>query len=411
MILPTRIILVTRPATNPSIDAGADAAWMARALRLARCGWQTTHPNPRVGCVLVRAGEVIGEGWHHRAGEPHAEVLALRQATAATPDGARGAVAYVTLEPCCHHGRTPPCTQALITSGVARVVTAMTDPNPRVAGGGHEALRAAGLEVRTGVLEAEALALNAGFVQRMRTGRPRLRLKWGASLDGRTALADGRSQWITGVAARRDVQRQRAAASVVLSSAQTVLADGARLNVRLSAAELGSEAPVRQPVRVVLDTHLRLPPSGPWFEVDAPLWLIHGAGLADSGPMARRARALQQAGAELLAVPLVGGKDSLGRLDLGEMLAQLAAREVNEVWAEAGATLGGALLAGGWVDELLVYLAPRMLGHAARPLAVLDTPPGALAERSGWQFVDSRFVGEDLRLTLRPAATPGVTDV
>ncbi len=238
---------------------GADRGYMARAMRLAELGRYTTDPNPRVGCVLVRDGVVVGEGWHRRAGEPHAERLALTQAG----EAARGATAYVTLEPCCHHGRTPPCTDALIAAGVARVVCAMMDPNPLVAGKGLARLRAAGIEVRSGVLESEARALNPGFVKRMEQGRPYVRCKLAASLDGRTAMASGESKWISSEAARRDVQRLRAGSSAILTGVATVLADDASLNVRLGPADLpGMEPgePVRQPLRVVVDSRWRMPP-------------------------------------------------------------------------------------------------------------------------------------------------------
>lgn len=364
-----------------------DIRYMARALELARKGIYTTHPNPRVGCVIARDSEVVGEGFHARAGEPHAEVHALRIAG----DKAKGATAYVTLEPCCHHGRTGPCSNALIEAGVARVVSAMQDPNPRVAGGGHGLLRAAGVEIETGVLEAEARALNEGFIKRMTTGRPFVRLKWGASLDGRTALANGASQWITGPEARRDVQFGRARASAILSSAETVLADGARLNVRLTADELGIDGPVRQPVRVILDRELRLTPDLPIFDGQGEIWIY-----TTSRDAPRRA-ALEGVGAKVLDAHLADGG-----LDLPAILEDLARREINEVWGEAGARLGGALLAEGLVDELILYVAPMLLGHDARPLAVLPELE-RLDQARRWQWQDVRRVGGDLRLILRPA--------
>ncbi|MEW5973361.1 MAG: bifunctional diaminohydroxyphosphoribosylaminopyrimidine deaminase/5-amino-6-(5-phosphoribosylamino)uracil reductase RibD [Pseudomonadota bacterium] len=364
-----------------------DVRHMARALELARRGLYTTHPNPRVGCVIVRDGEVVGEGFHARAGEPHAEVHALRMAG----ERARGATAYVTLEPCCHHGRTPPCSSALIEAGVARVVMAMRDPNPRVAGGGEAMLRAAGIEVLSGVLEDEARALNQGFIQRMTRGRPFVRLKWGASLDGRTALANGASQWITGPEARRDVQFQRARASAILSSAETVLADRARLNVRLSAEELGIEGPVRQPVRVILDRGLRLSPDQSILDGAGEVWVY------TASTDAARHAALEVAGARVLEAP-----PTAGGLDLAWILADLARREISELWVEAGARLGGAFLADGLVDELVVYLAPLLLGHDARPLALLPGL-GSLDQAARWRWQDVRRVGGDLRLTLSPA--------
>ncbi|MFZ5580042.1 MAG: bifunctional diaminohydroxyphosphoribosylaminopyrimidine deaminase/5-amino-6-(5-phosphoribosylamino)uracil reductase RibD [Pseudomonadota bacterium] len=368
-----------------------DVRFMARALELARRGLYTAHPNPRVGCVIVRDGAIIGEGFHARAGEPHAEVHALRMAGVRDERGARGATVYVTLEPCCHHGRTGPCSNALIDAGVARVVSAMQDPNPRVAGGGHGLLRAAGIEVETGLLEAEARELNMGFITRMVSGRPLVRLKWGASLDGRTALANGASQWITGPEARRDVQFWRARSSAVLSSAATVLADAARLSVRLGAEGLGIEGAVRQPVRVVLDRTLRLTPDVPLIDGQGEIWVYTAS--ADTG----RRLALEQAGVSVLDAP-----ECASGLDLGFVLDDLARREVNEVLVEAGPRLGGALLAGGYVEALLVYVAPMLLGDHARPLAVLPRLE-ELDQARRWHWRDVRRVGEDLRLILSPA--------
>ncbi|MDD3610070.1 MAG: bifunctional diaminohydroxyphosphoribosylaminopyrimidine deaminase/5-amino-6-(5-phosphoribosylamino)uracil reductase RibD [Halothiobacillaceae bacterium] len=364
-----------------------DIHHMARALQLAHHGLYTTDPNPRVGCIIVRDGVVVGEGFHARAGEPHAEVHALN----AAGERSRGATAYVTLEPCSHHGRTPPCAPRLAAAGVTRVVTAMEDPNPKVAGRGHALLREAGVEVLTGVLEAEAQALNEGFVKRMRTGRPLVRVKLGASLDARTALADGASQWITGPAARADVQRLRARSSLVLSSARTVREDGARLDVRLSAADLGGEDPVRQPVRLVLDREGRLGPDLPLFDSPAPVWVAVDAALEESV----RAR-LAGTAAQVLALPVTGG-----RFDLPALLDALGAREINELLVEAGPRLAGAFLAAQLVDELVLYVAPTLLGDAARPLAVLPGP-AQLAQRLNWRWADVRQVGDDLRLTLRP---------
>ncbi|HNF66075.1 MAG TPA: bifunctional diaminohydroxyphosphoribosylaminopyrimidine deaminase/5-amino-6-(5-phosphoribosylamino)uracil reductase RibD [Plasticicumulans sp.] len=363
---------------------------MARALALAARGLNTTSPNPRVGCVLVAPdGEVIGEGWHERAGEPHAEVHALR----AAGGRARGATAYVTLEPCSHHGRTPPCADALIEAGVARVVAAMADPNPQVAGRGLARLRAAGIAVECGLLEAEAQALNAGFVRRMTRARPWLRLKLAASLDARTALASGESQWITGEAARADVQRLRARACAVLTGSGTVLADDPGLDVRLPGTQ-------RQPLRVVLDTGLRTP-------LAARLIGRPGRTLIVCGPQAgvAEAAALAAYGVDIERVPVQGGG-----LDLDAVLASLAARGCNEVHAECGARLAGALLAAGRVDELVVYLAPLLLGDAARGLARL---PGLerMEQRLEFDWTDVRSVGRDLRLTLAPRgpAAPAVS--
>jgi diaminohydroxyphosphoribosylaminopyrimidine deaminase/5-amino-6-(5-phosphoribosylamino)uracil reductase len=361
-----------------------DAAHMARALELARRGLWTTDPNPRVGCVLVNDGRVIGEGWHERAGGPHAEAMAL----AAAGPLARGATAYVTLEPCCHHGRTPPCADALIAAGVARVVYAMQDPNPRVAGGGAARLAAAGIAVEGGLLEHDARELNPGFVARMTRGRPWVTVKLAASLDGGTALPGGESRWITGEAAREDVQRLRARSSAVMTGSGTVIADDPRLDVRLEGAG-------RQPLRVVLDSRLRTPPTA---RILAPPGqaLILCTALDES-----RAAALRAAGAEVQALP-----GAAGSVDLTAALELLAAREVNELLVECGAGLAGALLAAGRVDELMLYLAPTLLGRGARRLADLEAP-ASMAERLRFAIVGKQDVGGDLLLRLRPSGERG----
>ena len=364
-----------------------DHRHMARALALAARGLYSTDPNPRVGCVLVRDGEVVGEGWHGRAGEPHAEVFALRAAGAR----ARGATVYVTLEPCCHHGRTPPCSDALIAAGVARVVCAMTDPNPRVAGQGLAQLAAAGSAVETGVLAPDAAALNPGFISRMQRGRPWLRLKMAMSLDGRTALANGASQWITGEAARRDVQRWRARSAAIMTGIDTVLADDPLLNVRLPAAEWaqhGSGA-VRQPLRVVLDSRLRLPTTARLLTVPGEILVFTCA----ANPAA--SAALQATGARTTAVS--AGK---GGVDLGAVLTTLGAKGINELWVEAGPRLGGALTEQGWVDELVLYMAPKLLGDGARGLFRLPEWQ-ALAECIDVRITDMRAVGADWRIMAR----------
>lgn len=358
-----------------------DRLAMARALALAARGLETTHPNPRVGCVVAREHRILSEGWHAFAGEPHAEVLALR----AAGDSARGATVYVTLEPCSHHGRTPPCVDALIKARVARVVFAMHDPDPRVDGKGEAALRGAGMSVDSGLMEADALELNAGFVTRIRRGRPWVRVKLGASLDGRTALANGESRWITGEAARNDVQRWRARSSAVLTGIGTALADDPRLDVRVPADVR------RQPLRVVLDSQLRLPPDarvlGPPGEA-----LV----LTSSGDEARR-NALVARGARLERI-------AGDRLDLNEVVRVLAQLEVNELLVEAGPTLTGAFIAADLVDELIVYLAPTFLGPQARPLALLPEL-AHLQDRRRFEIVESQMIGVDLRLRLRPCAT------
>jgi diaminohydroxyphosphoribosylaminopyrimidine deaminase/5-amino-6-(5-phosphoribosylamino)uracil reductase len=367
---------------------------MARAIALARRGLYTTDPNPRVGCVLVRDGEIVGEGYHRRAGEPHAE----RNAIQAAGERARGSTAYVTLEPCCHYGRTPPCTDGLLEAGVARVVVAMEDPNPMVRGKGLARLRAAGIDVRTGVLEADARALNPGFEQRMRGGLPYVRCKLAASLDGRTAMASGESKWITSADARRDVHRLRARSSAVVTGIGTVLADDPHMNVRLSPDEFPALWPdelPRQPLRVVVDSRLRMP-------LDARMLSLPGATLiatCEDNPKAiARANAV---GAEVRVFP----PDSAGRVDLHLLLCYLAEREINEVLIEAGPTLAGAAMDLDIVDELVLYLAPHLMGDAARGLFRL---PGIeeMAQRLGLVFEGTRRVGPDLRLVLRRTEGP-----
>jgi diaminohydroxyphosphoribosylaminopyrimidine deaminase/5-amino-6-(5-phosphoribosylamino)uracil reductase len=352
-----------------------DHQHMAHALRLAERAAYTARPNPMVGCVIARDEVVVGEGWHQRTGGPHAEVFALRQAGAQ----ARGATAYVTLEPCAHHGRTPPCALALIEAGVARVVAAMRDPFPKVDGGGFVLLREAGIEVAEGLMAAQARELNRGFLSRIERGRPWVRVKLAASLDGRTAMADGRSKWITGAAAREDVQHWRARAGAILTGAATVLADDPMLTVRLADTE------VLPPLRVVLDARLRSLECARVREGGAPTLYVHDA--AVSPPDA--------ADAEFACVP-----SHDGRLDLGAVLALLAERGVNEVHTEAGATLAGALLAGGWVDELLLYQAPTLLGEHGRPL-LSGLGIHAMEQQRRLRVVDQRHLGADLRLLLR----------
>lgn len=356
----------------------ADAGYMARALRLAEKGLYTTSPNPRVGCVLVKEGRVVGEGWHEYAGGPHAEVVALR----AAGEEARGATAYVTLEPCCHHGRTPPCSEALLAAGVARVVAAMEDPNPRVAGGGLARLRAAGVAVAGGLLATEAERLNPGFVKRMRRGLPFVRCKMAMSLDGRTAMASGESRWVTAPPARADVQRLRARSCAIVTGIGTVLADDPALTVRLDGAR-------RQPLRVVLDPRLRTPPGARLLREPGATLIV--AALAEPSAV----EALRAAGAEVILLP-----DGAGRIDLPALLAELARREVNELLVEAGATLGGAFLSAGLLDELVLYFAPKLLGDGARGLFHL---PGLerMADAVELEIADLRAVGRDWRVTAR----------
>ncbi|MEA3278552.1 MAG: bifunctional diaminohydroxyphosphoribosylaminopyrimidine deaminase/5-amino-6-(5-phosphoribosylamino)uracil reductase RibD [Pseudomonadota bacterium] len=364
---------------------------MARAVRLARLGLYTTEPNPRVGCVLVRGGEIVGEGFHRRAGLPHAERIAL----AAAGERARGATAHVTLEPCCHQGKTPPCTEGLLEAGVSRVVAAMRDPNPLVAGKGLEILHARGLEVQVGVLEAQARDLNPGFIKRMESGLPYVRCKLAASLDGRTAMASGESKWITSDAARRDVQLLRARSSAIVTGVGTLLADDPSMNVRLPPRDLPGVEPndaVRQPLRVVVDTGLRT-------LADARMLSLPGRTLiacVDQDPV--HAVRLESAGALVYV-----GAENEGRVDLESLFRHLAREEINEILVEAGPTLAGAVLTAGLVDELVIYLAPHLMGDGARGLFSL---PGLerMKDRVELKITDLRMVGPDLRVTAQPAA-------
>ncbi|MFA7667090.1 MAG: bifunctional diaminohydroxyphosphoribosylaminopyrimidine deaminase/5-amino-6-(5-phosphoribosylamino)uracil reductase RibD [Burkholderiaceae bacterium] len=362
----------------------ADHQYMSRALELAARGLWTTSPNPRVGCVIVRNQRVVAEAWHRRAGEPHAEVLALAQADG----GARGATVYLTLEPCSHHGRTPPCVEALLEARVGRVVVAMEDPNPLVAGRGLARLREAGIDVRCGLLEQDASELNIGFVSRMTRQRPWVRMKLAASLDGRTALPDGASQWITGPAARDDGHAWRARACAVLTGIGTVRDDDPQLTVRAVETE-------RQPLRVLVDSGLAVP-------LDARLLAGGNVLIACARADPARARALRSRGCEVVELAGAGG-----RVDLAGLLRELAARGVNELHVEAGHRLNGALLGEGCVDELLVYLAPLLLGNAVGMLDLVPPESLAAAQRLTLQAVDR--LGDDLRVRARllsPAGAP-----
>ena len=373
---------MTDPRRDGVAGGGApDRRHMMRALELARRGLYSTDPNPRVGCVIAHGERVVGEGWHRYAGEPHAEIHAL----AAAGGGAAGATAYVTLEPCRHTGRTGPCTRALIEARVARVVAAMRDPNPRVAGRGFAELAAAGVEVETGLLEAEAGRLNRGFVSRYERGRPWVRCKLAATLDGRTATATGESQWITGEAARADVHRLRARAGAVLAGIGTLLADDPRLDARVEDADC-----LAPPMRVIVDSRLRTPPAARVFS--AP-----GRVLVATSRDASAAPELLDAGAEVVSLP-----DGGDRVALGDLMAALAERGVNEVHTECGPTLSGALLESGLVDEVVVYLAPALLGDAARGMFTL---PGvaAMRDRIGLEIIGVERVGSDLRIDAMPA--------
>lgn len=359
--------------------SATDHAMMARALRLAERGAYTARPNPMVGCVLAHGDEVVGEGWHRRKGGPHAETIALE----AAGERARGATAYVTLEPCAHTGSTGPCADALVAAGVARVVAAMRDPFHRVDGAGFERLRAAGVVVEHGLMEAQARELNRGFLSRIERGRPWLRVKLGVSLDGRTALASGESKWITGPQSREDAHRWRARCGALMTGAGTVLADDPHMTVRL---EDGAE--VVPPLRVVLDPGLATVARGHVRLGEAPTLYVHAP---DVKPP--RGFAFERA-----AVPVRGGM-----FDLAAVLRLLGEREVNEVQLETGATLAGGFLNAGLVDEILLYVAPTLLGSDARPMFA-GLHFDSLAERMQLRMVDVRAVGDDLRLLLRPVA-------
>jgi diaminohydroxyphosphoribosylaminopyrimidine deaminase / 5-amino-6-(5-phosphoribosylamino)uracil reductase len=357
--------------------SAADHDLMARALRLAERGLFTTTPNPRVGCLVVKDGRVAGEGWHERAGLAHAEVIALQQAGAA----AAGADLYVTLEPCAHHGRTPPCSDAVIRAGVRRVVAAMQDPNPLTAGKGYAALRAAGIVVEEGLLAEEAHALNVGFVARFTRGRPWVRLKVAASLDGKTALLSGESQWITGAEARADAHAWRARSCVVMTGVGTLKDDNPRLSVR-------AVDTTRQPVKVLVDSQMNAPLDAHLFSEGQTLVF---AAIEHAGKSA----ALRGRNAEVIVLPDAGGK-----VDLALMMRELARREVNEVLVESGSKLNGSLLRAGVVDELLVYLAPSVLGDQARGMFNLPAL-SALSEHIALDLRDVQKIGADLRIVAR----------
>ena len=355
--------------------------YMQRALRLAKRGMYTTDPNPRVGCVLVNNGEIVGEGWHKRAGEPHAEILALRQAG----DRASGATVYVTLEPCSHTGKTPPCVDTLIQAGVTKVIAAMVDPNPLVTGKGLKKLRENGIDAESGLLEEQARALNPGFIKRMETGLPYVRVKMAMSLDGRTAMASGESQWITGEAARRDVQYLRARSSAVLTGIGTVLADDPSMNVRLSSKELGIDGDVRQPMCVVIDSHMRFPAGAKLCKQEGDVLVVTTSDVANN-----------IAGCEVIKMPAVGD-----RVDLTAVMKLLAERQINEVHVEAGATLSGALLQNELVDEIIVYMAPCLMGNEARGLFSM-AGLSEMKDRMSLDIRDVRTIGKDLRITASP---------
>lgn len=358
--------------------------YMAQAIQLAHRARYITHPNPRVGCVLVKDGQAIAQGFTQPAGGPHAEAVALAKAGAA----AKGATAYVTLEPCSHTGRTPPCADALIKAGVSQVVIAMEDPNPCVSGSGIARLRHAGIEVVTGVMSAEAAALNPGFIKRMVEGMPFVRLKMATSLDGKTAMASGESQWITGPQARRDVQFWRAQSDAILTGIGTVLADDPSLNVRLSSHDLAIETEVRQPTRVILDTQLRCPPTAKLLGLPGKTLIYTQRYSSDT------VYELEQAGAEV--VVLESG-DATARMSLNDVLKDLAKRDINEVHTEGGSLICGNLLQNGLADELLLYLAPHLMGSDAMGAFYMPQLQ-KMRDRVNLKIKDIRAIGDDWRI-------------
>ena len=364
-----------------------DTRMMQNALALARLGRFSTSPNPRVGCVIAHGGQIVGQGFHIKAGGPHAEVHALRQAG----EMARGATAYVTLEPCSHYGRTPPCAEALIRSGVSRVVAAMTDPNPQVAGKGLAMLEAAGIRTESGLLERDARELNRGFLSRIERGRPFVRIKCAASLDGKTALSDGLSKWITGEAARADVQVLRAESCAVVTGIGTVLADNPQLSVRAFPT-------LRQPARVIADSSLQTPPDCRIIQDGGGPVLI-----ATLSQDAGRLDAFSRFG----HVEIIRPSEKDGRIDLADLLRILAAKGYGEVMVEAGAALSSAFIAGGLADELVLYQAPKILGNPGRGIFALPENPAALAASPCWESRRAEILGNDLKWVLRKIQNDG----
>lgn len=362
--------------------------YMAQALQLARLGLYSTSPNPRVGCLIVKDGKIIGSGWHQKAGEPHAEVHALRMAG----EQARGATAYVTLEPCSHHGRTPPCAEGLIKAGVARVVGACSDPNPLVAGRGYQLLRAAGIDVITPCLEQQAVEINKGFMQRMQSGLPYSRIKLAQSLDGRTAMASGESQWITGPQARADVQRLRARSCAIITGADSVLLDNPSMTVRPAETGIEQEARLwRQPLRVIIDGQQRLSGSERLFSLAGDILLA----VTDATAVSIE-RDATLGSLSIWQSPVTAH----GKVDLPALLQHLGGLGMNEVLIESGAQLAGAFVQTGLINELVLYCAPALLGSNARPLLSLGLDN--MSEQMRWQWQDVRMVGGDLRLSLTP---------
>ncbi len=360
--------------------------WMAKAIKQAEKGLYSTHPNPRVGCVIVKDNQLVASGFHEYAGGPHAEVNALSQV-----DGqAKGCTVYVTLEPCSHTGKTPPCAEALIKAQPDTVVLAMQDPNPLVAGKGIKLLQEAGIKVICGIMQPQAMQLNRGFIKRMLQQQPWLRVKMASSLDGRTALSNGVSQWITGADARNDVQLLRAQSSAILSTAETVIADNASLNVRLDKQSLKQDIDVRQPIRIILDTSLSLTGKESLFSIQSPIWVItsqHG----------QSERFIKFPHVQVFEVI----EDDQGRVDLRVLMGLLVQHEINEIHTECGAALAGALFNLGLVDELVLYMAPSLLGNMSRGLFDLDEI-SIMSDKLKLHIQDVRQIGDDIKITAIP---------
>jgi len=375
--------------TSLDSSQSMDQIYMTRAIQLAKKGWFTAHPNPRVGCVVVNNGHIIGEGYHQIAGQPHAEINALASVEKLNADLIENSTVYVTLEPCSHTGKTPPCADFLLNLGIGRVVISMLDPNPQVSGRGVKKLLDAGIDVKVGVLEDQARDLNSGFIKRMEENKPLVRVKMAMSLDGKTAMASGESQWITGSEARQDVQRLRAQADAILTGSGTVLDDNPSMNVRLSPADLGIDIDeIKQPLRVVLDTDLKIESSAKMLSLSGET-LIYSCSNDES-----QIATLNEAGAEVKVI-------AANKINLANVLEDLASREINEVHVEAGATLCGALLAEKCVDEIVVYMAPAILGGNAKSLFNLPQLQ-TMQDKINLEIKDIRAVGKDWRITAIP---------
>lgn len=360
----------------------SDVEYMQQAIRLARQGRYTTDPNPNVGCVIVKDGVIVGHGRHQFAGQAHAEVNALAQAG----KKAQGAIAYVTLEPCSHTGKTPPCADALIKAGIKKVVVAMTDPNPLVAGSGLKKLQAAGIEVQSGLLESQARALNPGFIKRMESGRPFVRVKLAMSLDGRTAMASGESKWISSEASRNDVQRLRAESSAILTGIDTVLADDPSMNVRFSGPGI---ATIRQPKRIVLDSQFKMP-------ADAKIATLAGECMVYT--------TVNVDNSASFPFTIETCEEKNGRIDLHALLRDLASKEINLLHVEAGSVLCGALLKNDLVDEIIIYMAPHIMGDSAKGLFHLPEL-AEMKDRISLEIKDVRSIGNDIRITALPVVS------